>query len=185
MDLNPQIGSFSFLKSSFTYYTYYSLRLIFGIIAALLLQSSQLFQHSLLLAFAAVVTSVSTLESFTLKIGGEELANISSLFDTFRARMINEELNRAGQLSMARQMQLVQNLAQKFDEDSLESSCIMCMRTLLADDPDLNDKVSAKIEEFKQIAGKDVKAIRMLYASEIVNINPEFARLLLEALDLS
>lgn len=184
MDLNPQIGSFSFLRSSFTYYTYYSLRLIFGIIAALLLQSSQLFQNSLLLAFAAVVTSVSTLESFTLKIGGEELANISSLFDTFRARMINEELNRAGQLSMARQMQLVQNLAQKFDEDSLESSCIMCIRTLLADDPDLNKKVSEKIDEFKKIAGKDTNAIRMLYASEIVNINPEFARLLLEASEL-
>ena len=184
MDLNPQIGSFSFLRSSFTYYTYYSLRLIFGIIAALLLQSSQLFQNSLLLAFAAVVTSVSTLESFTLKIGGEELANISSLFDTFRARMINEELNRAGQLSMARQMQLVQNLAQKFDEDSLESSCIMCIRTLLADDPDLNKKVSEKIDEFKKIAGTDTNAIRMLYASEIVNINPEFARLLLEASEL-
>lgn len=181
MDLNPQIGSFSFLRSSFTYYTYYSLRLIFGIIAGILLQSTQLFQHSLLLAFAAVVTSVSTLESFTLKIGGEELANVSSLFDTFRARMINEELNRAGQISMAQLMQLVQSLAQEFDENSLETSCELCIRTLYADDPDLNKKVSEKIDEFKQIAGKDDNTIRMLYASEIVNINPEYAKLLLGA----
>ena len=179
MDLNPQIGSFSFLRSSFTYYTYYSLRLIFGIIAAILLQSTQLFQHSLLLAFAAVVTSVSTLESFTLKIGGEELANISSLFDKFRARMINEELNRAGQISMAQQMQLVQNLAQKFDETSLESSCVMCIRTLHAGDPDLNKIVSDKIDDFKQISGTDINTIKMLFASEIVNINPEYAKLLL------
>ena len=180
IDLKPQIGSFSFLWGSFTYFTYYSLRVIFGILAAILLQTTGIFQHPFLLAFAAVVAAVSTLESFTLKIGGHEVADLSSLFDNYRTKMINDELDRAAQISLAQQMQLVHDLVDKRDKDSLRASCLACLRALHHGDPNPTDTIDGKMKEIDKIGGSDDYSAKMLLAMEIVYINPEYAKMLLE-----
>ena len=179
IDLNPQVGSFSFLWGSSTYYIYFFLRYIFSIMAAIILQTTQAFQHAFLLAFFAVITSVSIIESFTLKIGGEELANLSGLFDTYRTKMISQELIRAGQRKMAGQMALVKNLADYCEKEALESSWLMCIRSLHIDDENLNQIVNDRKLDLEKIAGEDERTLKMLYASEIVNINPEYAEMLL------
>lgn len=178
IDLKPQIGSFSFLKS-LTYFAYYSLRVVFGVLAAVLLQPTEIFQHSLLLAFGAVVTAVSTLQNFSLKISGQDIADLSSLFDQYRQTMIDNELNQASQKAMTEQAQLVFDLANRSDKNSLWKHCLVCLRTLHQKDANSTQKVDKKMDEIKRIGGQDEDHIKMLLAMEIVNINPEYAKQLL------
>lgn len=165
---------------SSTYYVYYSLRVIFGILAAILLQPTGIFQHSLILAFAAVVTAVSTLENFGLKIGGREIADLSSLFDQYRQTMISNELKRAARVSMTQQTQLVYDLANRNDKEALRKHCLVCLRTLHRKDENPAQEVKKKMDEIIRTGGQDDDHIKMLLAMEIVDINPEYAKQLLK-----
>lgn len=180
IDLNPQIGSFSFIKS-FTYYAYYSIRVAFGMLAAVLLQLTGLIQNPLLLAFVAVIGSVSTLENFSLRIGGEDIADLPSLFDGYRKNMIDNELRWASQKAFEQQMRMVHELASKFSKDSMKKHSLVCLRTLYQiSDKSMQDALE-RIEEIEQIAEKDETMVKLLLAMEIVDINPTYAMQLLES----
>lgn len=167
-----------FLKSV-TYLTYYSLRTVFGILAAILLQPTGIFPDPMLLAFAAVIGAVSTLENFSLKIAGENIADLPSLFEGYRTTMIENHLKHASQKTMMQQMKLSHDLANRLSKESLRKHTLLCLHTLYRESAEKSKKVDGRIKEIDQAGGQDDTLSRMLLAAEIVYINLEYAQQLL------
>lgn len=180
-DLQPQIGSFRFLASS-PYIAYYAIRVIFGVIASVILETTQLFTSPLTLAFISVIASVTTLQNFSLKLGGEKVADLPSLFKNFRDKMIEQQLKKASQKTFTEQINLCRDLAEKSDLETLKKYALLSLHSLFQT-ADEKTQINEKMDEIEQISAGDEMLHKMLLARQIVDINPDSGKLLLEKLE--
>lgn len=176
IDLKPQVSSFRFLRSG-TYFAYFSIRIVFGLLAAIIIQQTGLFPDSIILAFVSVMTSITTLQNFTLKLGGQNLADLPSLFENYRLSMIDDELELESNKTTTELMNLSNELAKALTKDDLKRHATFCLKMVPSDEQANNENSLEKIVEFKNT---DEELYKLLLASEIVNINPDYAKKLLQ-----
>ena len=92
MELQPRVG-FSFLRS-LNYLFYHMFRVLLGLLAAFLILQINPELYLPLLAFLAVLGSVTTLQNFAMNVGGNEVGSLSKLLDNYKERMLTEQEQR-------------------------------------------------------------------------------------------
>jgi hypothetical protein len=191
IDLKPQTNSFR-VVFSMDFWMYFIIRIIFGSLAAVLLLPTGLFTNVALLAFVSVLASVTTLTNFNLKVGGENVANIATLLNNYRQKMIEDQSKRASNKTIARQVKLACDLADNLTEEDLEKQAFACLVAIYKleneklketeTEPEAeNEKQKAQktLSDIDKIAGQDKSMKKALLAQEIVDTNPDYAEQLL------
>jgi len=166
VDFAPQIKSFRFVLS-LTYFIYYILHFTLGLLTAIILEATGKIPNPFLLAFVAVLSSITVLENFAMKFGGQTIVDLPSVFENYRARMIEEESERAMRAQQAEIMKLTSKLI-VLKPEKLESE-LMTMLVSVS-----REAANERIAELKEAAGGDEKFLRRLFASEMVQLNREY-----------
>ena len=177
IDLQPQVGSFVFLKST-AYFTYYIISLVFAILASFILQLTGIFPNFIELAFVSVIASVTTIHNFRLKVGGHGVADLPSLFETYKKKMITDQIEQDFQRSLTEQINLTSALSEKLTEAELEMHTKTCLHALYSNHEEKSE-VQRQLDEIDQAAKSDSALRKTLFAQEIVNTSPEYAKQLL------
>lgn len=197
IDLKILTKSFSFLRS-FSYYSYFIIRVVFGFVAWSILSATNLFnvnyiQSIILLPLFSVIASITTLQNFAANVGYKNIIDLSSMFDQFKKDIANEiadnDSEKNEQLSKGRATNaynLIDTLAEKVPLETLRSECIFVLQDSY--NRDLKSFDSAMTEAKKQVkdcevASTDDPALqRKLLASKIVYINLGYGERLLKKL---
>jgi hypothetical protein len=180
MELQPQIG-FGFLRS-LNYFFYHSFRVIIGLLASVVIFGINSSLALPLIAFIAVFTSVSTLQNFTVNIGGSEVARLSSLLDNFRDRMISEERQRnvrraekLAQQNAAAALLLQDEMVKQFSPAELETY----QRRMLLQAGWGADEINGHMDNLKQVVGENDTFLPVILAYEMADMNMEYVRSLI------
>lgn len=168
VDLRPTISSFSFVASK-TYGIYLVFRTVLGLFAAVVLGQTSLISNSLLLSFVSVITSVTVLQNFALKIGGNNSANLSELFDNYRSMMEDEAKTRVMNQKNAEMAELTDELSY------LNLAYLQWQANILSQ---RNQDGSDPVADAQKLGGPEMQVIYL--ANFIVTQNYEFAKSLLE-----
>lgn len=198
IDLKILTKSLSFLKS-FSYLSYFSIRIAFGFVAWSILSAANLFdvdsiQGIILLPLFSVLTSITTLQNFAINVGYKNI-DISSMFDQFKQQIVNEiidkELEKNEKISKQRALDvysLIDNLAEKVPLDTLRSECIFVLQDFLNRDsksfgPSM-DEARKQVKECEEAASDDQILLKKLFASKIVYLNTSYGERLLNRIIL-
>jgi hypothetical protein len=180
MELQPQIG-FGFLRS-LNYFFYHSFRVIIGLLASVVIFGINSSLALPLIAFIAVFTSVSTLQNFTVNIGGSEVARLSSLLDNFRDRMISEERQRnvrraekLAQQNAAAALLLQDEMVKQFSPAELETY----QRRMLLQAGWGADEINGHMDNLKQVVGENDTFLPVILAYEMADMNMEYVQSLI------
>lgn len=176
IDLQPQIETFDFVISK-AYVVYYLIRVVFATTASIILQTTGLLPNPILLAFVSVIASVTMLYNFSLKLGGKNIADLPSLFETYKKKMIDNQLARKTRKISREATELTFDLSKKLGENDLETNAFVCLNSAQRGNINLTKE---KIETLKQQAGTDVEKRKLLLAQEIVDVDPEYAKKLIK-----
>jgi len=166
VDFAPQIKSFRFVFS-LTYLIYYILHFTLGLLAAIVLEAVGKITNPLLLAFVAVLSSITILENFAVKFGGQTIVDLPAVFEAYRAKMIEEESERARRIQQAEIIKLTSRLM-ALDVEKLESE----LMTMLVST--IGSAATKRLEELKKVAGGNQEFLKRLMASEMVQLNREY-----------
>lgn len=166
VDFAPQIKSFRFVFS-LTYIIYYILHFTLGLLAAIVLEAVGKITNPLLLAFVAVLSSITVLENFAVKFGGQTIVDLPAVFETYRAKMIEEESERARRIQQAEIIKLTSRLM-AMDAEKLESELMTMLVSAIG------SAASRRLEELKKVAGDNQEFLKRLMASEMVQLNREY-----------
>lgn len=186
IDIQPQTGSFAFMRT-FTYLVFVLLRTFLGFAAALALSGLEPGLHPVILALVAVVANVTVLQSLSLKVGNQQLAQLAPLFENYKTKMVNEETDRREQRGNAEVLQVTQKLMAaplSYLEVIVREMLLQAGRTL--------EDANKRIEEHKKAAGDpgsgtsspqysnylassyavDIADMNLVYAKRLVNTRP-------------
>lgn len=118
-DIQPQVGSFAFMRT-FTYLVFVLFRIVMGFAVASILSAAEPGLPPAILAIVAVMGNITFLQNLSLKVGGEQVAQLSTLFQNYKDRMVKEEALRRAKRQDARVLRVVNRLAAKTPVDYLE-----------------------------------------------------------------
>lgn len=167
VDFAPQIKSFRFV-GSITYAVYYILHLVFGLLAAMILDATGAIDNPWLLAFVSVFSSITVLENFAVKFGGQSLVDLSAIFEGYRTRMISEQGERARRSEAAKIIKLTSELV-AFEEDKLEAELMTMLVSIYG-----GEEATNRLDELKNVAAADAQLLKRILASEMVQLNIEY-----------
>jgi hypothetical protein len=167
IDLRPQIKGFRFVLSS-TYAVYYLLRLTLAVLAAMIIKATDAVPNPWLLAFTAVISSVSLLQNFALKFSGQEVIDLAPIFDGYQDMMIAEQGPRVIRAEKARVIKLASELAH-VDDETLRPELMTMLVSIMG-----AEAAKKRLEELESIAPEDTELLRRAYASEMVQLNVEY-----------
>ena len=167
VDFAPQIKSFRFVFS-ITYVIYYILHLVFGLLASVVLTAAGATDNPWLLAFVSVFSSITILENFAVKFGGQSIVDFSAIFETYRTRMITEQGERARRAEAAKIIKLTSKLLNVKQED-LESELLTMLVSIYG-----GEEANNRLKELKDIATSDEGLLKRILASEMVQLNREY-----------
>jgi hypothetical protein len=174
IDLHPQIGSFQFLFTV-TYGFYLLFRTVLGVLASLALTAVVDPDPGVaLLAFIGTLGSVTVLQNFALNVGGTDVANLAGLRDKYKVRMVEEESERRALRERARALRLQQRLS-AIPASQLE----MELRRMFLSVGYQPSQASEQIAVLREAAAGDDGTWRIILASNIATINPDYAEQLI------
>lgn len=179
VDIRPSIGSFAFVRTG-TYLVYLLLRLFLAFAAALLIAAAQPGQPPIIVGFTAVIGGVVVLQGFALKIAGQDVVNLANLIQTYKGKMIDEAADHAVLALDAHILKLTNELLQLAPDESWLRSELQSV--LLKAYERAVDRVAQRFQEIEARAAGDADFKRRIYAAEIVQTNPVFARDIVERL---
>lgn len=168
IDLQPQVGSMGFLRT-FVYLPYLILRVFLGIIAALIVFTLEPSISIPILALIAVAASITILQSFTISVGGSDLAKIAPLMENYKNNMTETQATRTARKKEAAILRITDEL-KKHDPSFLEGH----LRAMLLPTPP--DQINEMIEQIQKWAKDDVDFQKTIYARRIVERNREWAQ---------
>jgi len=171
LDMRPRIGSFGFVRSS-TYLFYYGLRVAFGWLASAIIGPSKLVTDPALLGFVSVMAAITTLQNFALNIGGQDVADLKGLFETYRGKMLSEETERIADKKKSDLMVLASEIAAKIELDEIGNCLVLTLNRM-------GEDASSRLAELRKVAGEDRRLLAMLLASDLAYKNKVYAETLL------
>ncbi len=170
VDLRTQIGSFGFI-TSLNYVAYYVLRLILGGLAATIIRATGGTNDPFTMGFLAVLTGFTVLQNFAVSFGGQDLVDVSALFEGYRVAMIADEGKRIARQETARTIALASELVKALDKDTLINE----LTTMISVSAGVQQAQSRLQELINLSAGNDDLLERAL-AAEMVQLNPDYVR---------
>lgn len=172
IDLRPIVGSFSFVGSR-TYLVYLGFRITLAFLATAVLGATGLVSDPLLLAMISVITSVTVLQNFALNVAGNNAANLSDVFATFKDTMAKEESERVARQKDAELLKLTRVLS-KLPLQELKSQARQIYLRAKTDANQIADPITS-------INGlPEVEAISFL-SDFLVKQNPEYCRWVIQS----
>jgi len=181
IDIQPQVGSFAFLRT-FTYLVFVLLRIILGFVAALILLALEPQLSPAILALVAVLANVTVLQSLSLKVGGEQIAQLAPLFQNYKDKMVKEEQVRRIRRQDAGVLRVVEHLVSA-PVGYLE----VVLREMLIQAKWKMEDANKRIEEHQRAAeastgaGQSINYLASSYAVDIAEMNLEHAIWIVDA----
>lgn len=175
MDLRSQIGSFGFLRS-LTYWSYMAFRVLLAVLASLLIFQINPGIALPINTLIAVAASVAVLQNLSLNLSGVDVAKLSDLVDTYKARMVKEEGLRRAKQNESHILRVQRDMINDLKSEELENT----LRQMLLQAQWAGDKVNSHIESLKKTAGGNETYLKTMMASQIADMNLEFARFLVK-----
>ena len=167
VDFAPQIKSYRFV-GSLTYAIYYILHLVFGLLASVIIDATGAIENPWLLAFVSVFSSITILENFAVKFGGQSLVDFSVIFEGYRARMITEQGERARRAEAAKIIKLTSKLL-GLEKEFLEAELMTMLVSIFG-----GEEAHNRLKELKDLAATDDELMKRVLASEMVQLNVEY-----------
>ena len=172
VDIRPAARSFRFLKT-FTYTVYFLFRLVLALVASVLVASQQPGQTPFIIGFISVVGGVVVLQSFALKIAGNDVVNLANLIQTYKDVMVKEAIDRRAQAVEAETLRLGEQLLRTVtDEQELRRDLESLLLQVYSGDA---GKVVAHLDQVQQAAADDPELRRRVFAAQIAQGNPDYA----------
>ena len=150
IDLRPQIHSFGFFKS-YAYWAYFAVRLVLSSVAALVMYAADKALLPPVIALVGVIASVTVLQSFSLNVGGKDIANLNNLLDVYKKIMISDESDRRTKRDDASVLEIVEKLLSKYKPEELE----MILRRMLLRTHWQTAQINQHMKENEQAAAGD------------------------------
>ncbi len=179
IDLQPRAG-FGFLRSV-NYLAYHIFRVLLGFLASFLIFQVNPNLELPLIAFLAVLASVTTLQNLIMNIGGNEIVSLSGLLNKYRETMLAEEdqrkTRRAERLAnrrAAESLRIQREMVRLFSVPELETHL---RQVLLQAGRDPN-AINARVQDLRNSAQTSPQFLESMMAFEIVGMNLEYARYL-------
>ena|SRR5437867_664167 len=174
VDLWPTINSFRFI-TSWAYLVYFSFRFVIFMVGATLIVAQQPTLSPVLAGFFAVLGGVGVVHSFGLKIAEQELVNLGNLIEAYKDKLKAQESRREGEKGRAQLLKLTRELSRRSETELQQAyETILLQRRGTADKP--LDDVTNLIAEI-QAGAPTTELRREVYATQIVQENPEYARI--------
>jgi len=167
VDFAPQIKSFRFVFS-LTYFIYYILHFTLGLLAASVLKATGKISNPFLLAFVAVLSSITVLENFTVRFGGQPIFDLPSVFEAYRGKMIEEESERARRRQQAEIIKLTAQLL-AMDIQRLEKELMTMLVSAFG-----GEEATRRLETLKKVAGNSQELWKRIVAGEMVQLNKDY-----------
>jgi hypothetical protein len=177
IELQPRAG-FGFLRS-LNYLFYHIFRVLLGFLASFLIFQVNPTLELPLIAFLAVLASVTTLQNFTMNIGGNEVASLSRLLDNYRETMLVEEDQRKARRAenradsnTAESLRVQRRMMELFSIPELE----LHLRQMLLQAGWNANAINAHILELNNLAQNNQQFLEAMMAFQIADMNLEYAR---------
>ncbi len=170
VDLRAEIGSFRF-AATLNYFVYLFIRVVLAILAAIIIQGSGEVTDPGLLAFVAVVGNFAILQNLTVRFGGEDLINLSAVFERYRSVMVSDEGQREARRQQKETMELVaviRDLPVEFLSSELSSMYLSAGMSA--------EQARAELEKLREQTQEDVAFLGRVLATQMVEINPEYVK---------
>lgn len=176
IDLRPQEGikSFKFITTTF-YRIYFIWRFMFGVLAAIIISSMGVTENPIMLAFVAVITSVTTLQNFTLKASGVETANFYDLFQRYKDSMVAEMGKRESEARTREEFEITSKVGKR-DINTLRGT----LKMIYSNKGLTQEKIEERMKYMKDMSGGDEKTERLFLANEITQQSIQHAKILIE-----
>jgi len=169
VDLAPQIKSLRFIASS-TYAVFYVLHVAIGLLAATVLVATRAIDNPFVLAFVAVLSSVAVLENVVVRFGGQDIVDISSVFETYRAAMIAEQAERVFRSDQSTVFSLASKL-RGLPPTKLRTELTTMLAIALGP-----EEAQARIGKIEQLASEDEDLLKTIMVSDMVQVNADYVR---------
>jgi len=183
LDLGSEerIKRFSFIFS-IDYLVYLVFRVLFGLGAALIIKSTGVISDPLLLSIVSVFSSVSILQNFSLRVGGENPVNFQDFFKRYRAKMIKVVVDRHNQKLEKETREIAEKLTHLKTSEELEG-ILKSIFVILRRDMDL-DQQKEWLEKYfnfiNEICSESDDAKKNILAMDIVQNDITRAELILD-----
>lgn len=181
MELQPRVG-FSFLRS-LNYVFYHLFRVLLGLLAAFLILQINPDLYLPLLAFLAVLGSVTTLQNFAVNVGGSEVGSLSRLLDHYKERMLAEQEQRnvrkadgQARSNDARSLQVQGELRKVLSLEELE----MQLRLMLLQSGWNAAEINTHVQEPKNTTQSNEQFLEAIMAFQVTEMNLGYVRSLIE-----
>lgn len=182
IELQPRVG-FGFLRS-LNYLFYHIFRVLLGLLASYLIFQINPNLELPFIAFLAVLASVTTLQNFTMNVGGSEIANLSSMLDNYKERMLVEQeqrnvkrVEKLARINATNSLRIQQEMMELFSLPELE----MHLRQMLLQAGWDTNTINSHVQELKNGAQDNLQFLEAVMAYQIVDMNLEYARSLIPA----
>ena len=170
VDLRTQIGSFGFVLS-LNYGAYYLLRLILGGLAATIIGTSGEMRDPFALGFVAVLAGFTVLQNFAVSFGGQDIVDVSTLFEGYRLAMITDEGKRIARQEMARTIALANELVRTLNTGRLKNE-LTTMISVTAG----AQQAQSRVGELEELCGSNEQLLQRALAAEMVQLNADYIR---------